>query len=393
MSTFGGKIKEIPGISVDRFDEENLDSDAYFLSHCHTDHMVGLNNAKFQETLRKRGCYIYVSHVSKAILQQLHPEIRDRIRELDFHTTTPIYLKNVCISVIPIPSGHCPGSVMFLFEGNKTVLYTGDFRMKIDDIRKIRAFYDSTGEIKGIHSLYLDTTFFFRDYNQFPSREESLCQIITLIEEWIALGEKHIIHLSTKARYGYEFVFCEIFKKIRIPVHINKREFDFYSLVPSLDGAVTLDASNTKIHCNCGDTFQSICKNEKMYNLRTIKLSAMRWTTENLKEDKIINNSETYFVCYSTHASYTEVVDLIKFLKPLWIHPCVLRFNRNDEEIYSTINDLLETKNEPIAKKPKLFDLKKVNNFKEESSEDKNEKYDSLFDEALDSPPETHGNE
>lgn len=34
-----------------------------------------------------------------------------------------------CFSVTAIPAGHCPGSVMFLFEQNfKHVLYTGDFR-------------------------------------------------------------------------------------------------------------------------------------------------------------------------------------------------------------------------------------------------------------------------
>lgn len=32
-------------------------------------------------------------------------------------------------SVIAIPAGHCPGSVMFLFEqSNQRILYTGDFR-------------------------------------------------------------------------------------------------------------------------------------------------------------------------------------------------------------------------------------------------------------------------
>lgn len=35
MSSFGGRMKEYPTISLDRFDRENLHARAYFLSHCH----------------------------------------------------------------------------------------------------------------------------------------------------------------------------------------------------------------------------------------------------------------------------------------------------------------------------------------------------------------------
>jgi hypothetical protein len=35
MSCFAGKLKEYPSFSVDCFDKNNLDSDVYFLSHCH----------------------------------------------------------------------------------------------------------------------------------------------------------------------------------------------------------------------------------------------------------------------------------------------------------------------------------------------------------------------
>lgn len=35
MSTFAGKFREYPLISADNFEKENLDSLAFFLSHCH----------------------------------------------------------------------------------------------------------------------------------------------------------------------------------------------------------------------------------------------------------------------------------------------------------------------------------------------------------------------
>lgn len=49
-------------------------------------------------------------------------QIASPIKEEDQNDVT-------CFSVTAIPAGHCPGSVMFLFEQNfKHALYTGDFR-------------------------------------------------------------------------------------------------------------------------------------------------------------------------------------------------------------------------------------------------------------------------
>lgn len=45
--------------------------------------------------------------------------------------------------VSAIGAGHCPGSVMFLFDGDDgLVLYTGDFRVDLDDIRMSRQLHD-----------------------------------------------------------------------------------------------------------------------------------------------------------------------------------------------------------------------------------------------------------
>lgn len=44
MSTFDGIIQEFPGVAIDRF--EILTSKLFFLSHCHWDHMRGLEDNK-----------------------------------------------------------------------------------------------------------------------------------------------------------------------------------------------------------------------------------------------------------------------------------------------------------------------------------------------------------
>ena len=71
MSEFAGPISETPGVSIDRFNGENLKSTVYFLSHCHTDHMVGLNEPELFERLKYYNLKIYCHKVSAALLSAL----------------------------------------------------------------------------------------------------------------------------------------------------------------------------------------------------------------------------------------------------------------------------------------------------------------------------------
>ena len=71
MSEFAGPVSEFPGISIDRFNGENLKSTVYFLSHCHTGHMVGLNEPELFETLLHYNLKIYCHKVSAVLLSAL----------------------------------------------------------------------------------------------------------------------------------------------------------------------------------------------------------------------------------------------------------------------------------------------------------------------------------
>ena len=83
-----------------------------------------------------------------------------------------------------------------MFEGRGgTVLYTGDFRTSVGDVERIRALHNSDGTVKTVDSLHIDTTFCHRDILHFPTREESASAIGDLVEEWLARGNNHLIHL------------------------------------------------------------------------------------------------------------------------------------------------------------------------------------------------------
>ncbi|XP_058047418.1 protein artemis isoform X2 [Ahaetulla prasina] len=227
MSSFGGVMREYPHLSIDRFDRENLRARAYFLSHCHKDHMKGLRAPSMK---RRLACslklLLYCSPVTKELLlsSPRYTFWENYIVTLEVETPTQISLieetsgEKEDIEVTLLPAGHCPGSVMFLFQGeNGTVLYTGDFRLARGEVARMELLH-SGSRVKDIQSVYLDTTFFDRKYYQIPSREECMKGLMELVRSWVAQSPYHVVWLNCKAAYGYEYLFTNLSEELGIKI-------------------------------------------------------------------------------------------------------------------------------------------------------------------------------
>lgn len=85
MSCFEGLMKEYTFASIDRFDGKNLSSRIYFLSHCHTDHMVGLGQTEFYDRLKNNpDIRLYCSEVTRALLisDKNYQRLKDHVTSL-----------------------------------------------------------------------------------------------------------------------------------------------------------------------------------------------------------------------------------------------------------------------------------------------------------------------
>ncbi|XP_024068679.1 protein artemis isoform X2 [Terrapene carolina triunguis] len=254
MSSFGGRMREYPWLSIDRFDRENLRARAYFLSHCHKDHMKGLRAPSLKRRLEcSLKVHLYCSPVTKELLLT-SPKYKfweNRIVALEVETPTQISLLDEAsgekedIVVTLLPAGHCPGSVMFLFQGqNGTVLYTGDFRLAKGEAARMELLHSGT-RVKDIQSVYLDTTFCDPRFYQIPSREECLNGILELVRSWITLSRYHVVWLNCKAAYGYEYLFTNLSEELGVKVHVNK--LDMFKNMPEILYHITTDR-HTQIH-------------------------------------------------------------------------------------------------------------------------------------------------
>uniref|UniRef100_A0A8C4VVY4 Protein artemis n=1 Tax=Gopherus evgoodei TaxID=1825980 RepID=A0A8C4VVY4_9SAUR len=319
MSSFGGRMREYPWLSIDRFDRENLRARAYFLSHCHKDHMKGLRAPSLKRRLEcSLKVHLYCSPVTKELLLT-SPKYKfweHRIVALEVETPTQISLLDEAsgekedIVVTLLPAGHCPGSVMFLFQGqNGTVLYTGDFRLAKGEAARMELLHSGT-RVKDIQSVYLDTTFCDPRFYQIPSREECLNGILELVRSWITLSRYHVVWLNCKAAYGYEYLFTNLSEELGVKVHVNK--LDMFKNMPEILYHVTTDR-HTQIHaCRHPRVALWICPEMEPFTYNWCQPSTM-WFGERTRKTNIIvrTGESSYRACFSFHSSYSEVCTMV----------------------------------------------------------------------------------
>ena len=174
--------KILPGFSicVDAFRYGAVEGcKAYFLSHFHSDHYIGLTSS---------WCHgpIYCSHVTANLVRQQLRVDPKWVFDLDFNQKLEVPVTGG-VEVTMIPANHCPGSSLFLFEKTvgkgpnpklQRVLHCGDFRACTAHVQHPLLRPDVIDAVTGkkiaqqkLDVCYLDTTYLTPKY-AFPSQED-----------------------------------------------------------------------------------------------------------------------------------------------------------------------------------------------------------------------------
>ena len=374
MSCFPGRLHEFKEISLDQFAGENTTSSVYFLSHCHSDHMVGLSSSQFSAILSENSSVkVYCHDVTAGLLLGLdeYVHLQSSIHSLDCGTDYSIAVPSqqdrnqiaYYVTVSLIPAGHCPGSVMFLIRrDHTTVLYTGDFRLHKGDAPRLQQLFNGDGQLRyKIDSVYVDTTFCVPAAHYIPNRENCLSIIQDTITKWLRRDLTAVVHIYSRSRYGYEFLMKSLSIFFGSQIHVTATQYDRYRCVPSIQKFLTTDPNSTKIHfCQAplGTPGQvrppmpCLPEQKTRSNVLTLIPSAMYFTRFNVNiNDMVATESPNVVrVCYSSHSSYEEIVDFLKFLQPVNIYPNVKpNDNLSLEDVRASLS-FLEANNIAVAK-------------------------------------------
>ncbi|KAI1096141.1 DRMBL-domain-containing protein [Rostrohypoxylon terebratum] len=171
--------KIMPGFSicVDAFRYGAVKGcNAYFLSHFHSDHYIGL-------TANWSHGPIYCSKVTGSLVKSQLRTAAKWVHELEFEETVEIP-GTEGVTVTMIPANHCPGSSLFLFEKTigkgprkQRILHCGDFRACRAHIDHSLLKPDILDAVSGktkqqkIDVCYLDTTYLNPRYS-FPPQDD-----------------------------------------------------------------------------------------------------------------------------------------------------------------------------------------------------------------------------
>ena len=246
MATQLGSIKRVrrfPGFVVDGFNYQSPDVVAYFLTHFHADHTVGLH-AGF-----KGPAPIYCSAVTAALVTNVMGVKPSLVRAVPLNDTVQVQTADGAVAFVTfLDANHCPGSATIHFRrrrgadeedaslkeekkkgvdvdasssalsGDVVALHTGDFRAArcVREDPKLHALIRDHGPIG---ELYLDTTYCDPRW-RFPDRKRA-CAAMAEIARRELLREPRTLFLVGSYSIGKERAVKAVANAVRSRVGVG----------------------------------------------------------------------------------------------------------------------------------------------------------------------------
>ncbi|TVU02133.1 hypothetical protein EJB05_52400, partial [Eragrostis curvula] len=304
-----------------------------FLTHAHRDHLAGIAGTAAAPC-------IYASSVTVLITLRYFPQL-NRAVFVELEAGTPPLLvsdPDGDFMVTAFDANHCPGALMFLFEGAfGAVLHTGDCRLTTDSIHALPLLPHLTCRIDYI---FLDCTF-TRCTLQFPTKQDSIRQVISCIWK----------HLNTPAVYlvcdmlGQEDILFEVCRAFGSKIHVDKdKNPDCHYRLSHVAPEILTDDPVSRFHVmsfprlsDRATEILALARSRQEPEPLIIRPSSQWYAyceapEASMKQRPVLTEPMwdefgVWHVCLSMHSSREELEQALGILRPRWVvsttPPCI----------------------------------------------------------------------
>ncbi|KAJ1286513.1 hypothetical protein BS78_03G357900 [Paspalum vaginatum] len=295
-----------------------------FLTHAHRDHLVGAGADS------DGGGTIYATRLTLSLALRHFPQLGSwEFVETEVGRTVVLDDPAGAFSVTAYDANHCPGAVMFLFEGQfGTILHTGDCRLTPDCVQNLPMKHIAKKGKENICRLdfvFLDCTF-AKCFLNLPSKESAIRQVIECI--W-----KHphapFVYLSCDL-LGHEDILVEVSRTFGSKMYIDQKLDCFKALSLTAPEIITGDSSSRFQMVGFHQLYVRASKElaEAKVNLQPEPLfirPSTQWYASSARSQKpSLTEAEqdefgVWHVCFSIHSSRDELEQALQLLQPQWV--------------------------------------------------------------------------
>ncbi|XP_057981111.1 uncharacterized protein LOC131166529 isoform X2 [Malania oleifera] len=325
---------EMPGglpFSVDTWTPSSMRKRHHFITHAHKDHSTGISTHFAYP--------IYSTPLTKALLLQHYPQLDDSLFvDIKVGQSLAVDDPDGNFSFTVFDANHCPGAVMFLFEGNfGSILHTGDCRLTSECLLSLPEKYIGTKGKVPAHRLdyvFLDCTF-GRFPLELPSKLSAIQQVINCIWNhpnapvvYLAcdlLGQEEIL-LQVSQTFGSKIFVDKAnspdsFQSFMLTVpeilaHDPSPRFQLFEGFPKL-----YERARAKI-AEAQANFQPeplIIRPSAQWYACDEELSGVGRVRKQRYSEAVRDQFGVWHVCYSMHSSREELEWALQLLAPKWV--------------------------------------------------------------------------
>ncbi|WCJ24236.1 DNA repair metallo-beta-lactamase family protein [Euphorbia peplus] len=319
---------EMPGglpFSVDTWSRISNRKRHHFLTHAHKDHSSRISSHSSYP--------IYSTPLTKSLLLLTHPHL-DNSLFVDIEVGRSVLINDPDgqFTVTPFDANHCPGAVMFLFEGNfGNILHTGDCRLTLECLQCLPEKYVGKNGKEPrcrLDCVFLDCTF-GSSHQTFPSKNSATQQVINCIWKHPSAA---VVYLTCDL-LGQENILADVSRAFGSKIYVDK------AINPECFDSLTLTAPHI-LSQNPSSRFHLLGGFPKLHERAAAKFAEAKANFEPqpliirpstqwyaCDADDRIQNKRRYneavrddcgiwHVCYSIHSSREELEWALKLLAP-----------------------------------------------------------------------------